>query len=372
MSHMPRKPLVVGGQEVPWGQRRVVRLPVTLDLDGSQITISVHVLAGAEAGPTLSLLCGLHGGEWLPIEFLRRVVAQVDPTNLRGNLLVVPVANPVAFAAGTRNTPDISDCPDLNRAFGNEFNWITSQLARTLVEEVLRRSDYMMDFHGGGFGRVMFDNTVPVDVPNKRVVAESLAMAKAFGCPVINPARVCGEFPGPRSSFGYAAAVLGIPNCGPEVGGAGFDEALEERWIGENVFGTLNVMKSLGMVEGRPILPARYLLYLKRWRVNPNVGGYLHALVKPAETTKPVKEGELLGRVVSPYSFEEVEQLRAPGDGYILYGCRSYPVRPGYWAYAVIDGRHPATLWVEEKDFPLTGEALAKLPGYNDVVGGPA
>lgn len=228
----------------------------------------------------------------------------------------------------------------------------------------------MMDFHGGGFGRIMADTTVPVDVPDKRVVAESLAMAKAFGCPVVNPARVCGDFPGPRSSFGYAAAVLGIPNCGPEIGGAGFDEALEEGWTEENLTGTLNVMKSLGMLEGRPELPSRYLLYLKRWRVNPNVGGYLHPVVKPAQRNKSVREGELLGRVVSPYTYEDLEELRAPGDGYILYNCRSYPVRPGYWAFGVIDGRDPATLWVDEAAFPLTGEALASLPGYAGIVGG--
>jgi len=361
--------LKVGGRKVAPGERRVVRVPVTTDLNGSDIAITIHALAGAEGGPTLALLCTLHGGEWLPIEFLRRLLAGVDPGEMRGNLLVVPVANPVAFAAGTRATPDISDCPDLNRAFGNEFNWIASQLARTLVEEVLRQSDYMMDFHGGGFGRIMADTTVPVDVADKRVVSESLAMAKAFGYPIINPARVVQEFPGPRSSFGYAAAVLGVPNCGPEIGGAGFDEALEEKWTDENLVGTLNVMKHLGIIEGQPKLPPRYLLYLKRWRVNPNVGGYLHPVVKPAETNRPVKEGELLGRVISPYSYEEVEQLRAPGDGYLLYNCRSYPVRPGYWAFGVIDGRHPSTLWVDAAGFPVTGEALAKLPGYSKIVG---
>lgn len=369
---MAGKVLRVGGQAVPCGQRRVVRLPVTTDLTGSDVAITVHALAGAESGPTLALLCGLHGGEWLPVEFLRRLLAGLDPAGMRGNLLVVPVANPVAFAAGTRNTPDISDCPDLNRAFGNEFNWITSQLARTLVDEVLRRSDYMMDFHGGGFGRIMADTTVPVDLPDPRVIGESLAMAKAFGYPIINPAQVVRDFPGPRSSFGYAAAVLGIPNCGPEIGGAGFDEALEEKWIERNLAGTLSVMKHLGLLEGEPQYAPRYLLYLHRWRVNPSVGGYLHTLVKPADTNRPVAKGELLGRVVSPYTYEELEQLRAPGDGYLLYNCRSYPVRPGYWAFGVIDGNHPATLWLEADEFPLTAEALAHLPGYAGVVGGRA
>jgi predicted deacylase len=37
--------------------------------------------------------------------------------------------------------------------------------------------------------------------------------------------------------------------------------------------------------------------------------------------TREVKEGEVLARVYSPYTLEEVEELRAPVDG-LLYACR--------------------------------------------------
>src|SRR5690606_33039905 len=108
-----------------------------------------------------------------------------------------------------------------------------------------------------------------------------------------------------------------------------------------------NVMKGLGMLEGAPELPERYLIYERVQRVNPRVGG----LLLPSNTTETfgrlVQAGELLGRVVSPFTFEVLEELRAPFEGYLAYWARSYPLRPGDWAYAVIPIDHPGTRWVQ-------------------------
>jgi predicted deacylase len=67
---------------------------------------------------------------------------------------------------------------------------------------------------------------------------------------------------------------------------------------------------------------------------------------------KEVKAGQVLGRVMSPYSFEVLEELRAPGDGILMYTARSYPVRPGDWAFGVVDLADEKTVWVPN---PLAG-----------------
>jgi hypothetical protein len=51
--------------------------------------------------------------------------------------------------------------------------------------------------------------------------------------------------------------------------------------------------------------------------------------------------------VVSPYTFEVLEELRAPFDGYLAWIPRWYPVRPGDWAFGVIPKDDPTTRWVE-------------------------
>jgi len=340
------KELVIEGTTVKPGSRSIVRVPVTTDLNGEAITLVVHAVAGRRPGPTLALLSTLHGSEWLSIEVIRRVVEGVDPNKLSGNILAVPVGNPVALQSLTRNTPDESDSPDLNRAFGGKFTWIAELLATTITRTVIQNCDYLIDYHLGPWGTSMGAVMYGIDYEDEELVGRCRDMAKAFGYPCIMQGRVVSVFPGPRSSLGYAGGVLGKTCIAVEIGGVGFEPDLEELWTKQNVDGTFNVMKQIGMVAGSPELPDRYLVWQKRARVNPTVGGYLRACLPPDLTLREVGKGDLMARVMSPYTFETMEELRSPTDGYVFFTCRDYPVRPGDWAYGVIDKSDSATRWV--------------------------
>ena len=337
--------LTVGTQVFEPGSKGVVKLPVTTDLDGNNITVAVHVLAGAKPGPTLALLSTLHGGEWQSIEIIQRVVERLNPEEMSGNLLGVPVGNPVALGHMTRNTPDESDNADLNRVFPGTFTWIAEQLASVIAKEVLSPSDGMIDFHMGLWGASLTAVLYGTDYPDPAVAESSRAMARAFGWPCLHKGSVMSVFPGPRSSFGYFGGVLGRPCIGAEIGGAGFDRDLEEGWLEANVKGTFNVMKHMGILSGEPEVPEKYLVFRKRWRVNPRVGGYLFPKIGPERLLTEIEEGELLGTVVSPYTFEELERLESPGRGMLFYTARTHPVRPGDWAFGVIDMSDPETGW---------------------------
>ncbi len=337
--------LIVGGNEIHAGERRVLRLPVTVDLDGNNIALGVHVLAGARPGPTLALLSTLHGGEWQSIELIKRVVDGLDTSGMSGNVIALPVGNPVALGQLTRATPDESDGPDLNRSFPGHFTWIADQLAAVIAREILAPADAMIDFHLGLWGSVMAEVEYDIDLPDPKVRDASRAMARAFGWPCIQESRVASVFPGPRSSIGYFGGALGRPCMVSEIGGAGFDHAQEEAWLEANVRGVRNVLKHLGVLAGRPEVPERYLMWEKRWRVNPTKGGYLMPEIGVDRLLTEVAEGEVLGRVISPYTFEELECLRSPGHGILFYTARTYPVRPGDWAFGVIDAGDPSTRW---------------------------
>ena len=51
---------------------RAVRLPVSTDMNGMEVVIWAHVL-GSEEGPTLTLLSGLHGNEWLHLDLFEEL-----------------------------------------------------------------------------------------------------------------------------------------------------------------------------------------------------------------------------------------------------------------------------------------------------------
>lgn len=104
-------------------------------------------------------------------------------------------------------------------------------------------------------------------------------------------------------------------------------------------------MSELGMQDSEQLLPERYLVYKTIRRLNPKTGGLLQPINERDSFGREVTAGELLGKVVSPFTFEILEELTVPFDGYLGYWSRSYPVRPGDWAFAVIPKDHVGTAW---------------------------
>lgn len=337
-----------GGTDVRPGTHGIARVAVTTRLDGAELTIPVHVVRGAKDGPTLTLVSAMHGSEWFSIRIVEDLIAKLRPAELTGTFIGIPVANPIALERFTRMTPDESDEPDLNRVWPGGTTWVTEQIAAALDRDVLSRTDYLIDVHTGPWGASLAAVGYGQDLPDRDVVRRSLELAVAFGCPSIRALKVMVAFPGPRSIAGHAGSARGIPNIGPNLGGAGFAPNVEAEWLRANVDGTLNAMRHLGMISGRPSLPPRFFHFESRGlRVVPGKGGLLRPDVGPDALGKDVQKGQRLGVIVSPYTFEVIEELIAPVDG-VLFGVgRDYPVRPGDWAFFVADGTHPGSRWVD-------------------------
>jgi predicted deacylase len=272
-------------------------------------------------------------------------VESVDSRTLKGTLIALPVANQAAFGMLHRNTPDHSDNADLNRVFPGAEMWITEQLAASIAREIMPHANAVIDFHFGSWGHAMGSVTYGSDFPDPEVVAKSREMALAYDFPLIRSGPIATRFPGPKSMVGYAGTKLGIPSLIGGVGGAGFGRDIEESWITVNVNGTRNAMKVLGMLDGEHPKPRRYLEFQVMHRVNPQVAGMFYPTHECETIGREVTKGEVLGTIVSPYTFEPRETLRAPCDGYLMYIARWQPARPGDWAFGVIDKHHPATKW---------------------------
>jgi len=335
------------GFEAKPASRQIVVIPVTQTKEGSPVNLFVHVLTGREPGPRLLLLSMLHGNEWLSAVQFRQLAAEVDPAKLRGTLMLVPVANPVAFRSGTRVIVDDSDMPDLNRSFGGQFEWMTNQIARTIAEKLMKQADYMMDFHLSDWGSTMNEVAYGEDFSDPDVREKSRLMALAYGHPSLNAEKTTGVFPGPNSASSYAAQVLHIPNIAVEIGGLGFGEDIEAQWTRTSVDGILSCMRHLGMLDGQVRRLDRYLIWRNRWRLSPTKGGYLEVMAKGDLSLREVKKGEILARVVDPRTFEVLEELASPGHGIIFYYCRDYMVHPGQWAFGIINAEDGRSGWVD-------------------------
>jgi predicted deacylase len=346
--------IAINGHAVARGERRVIRVPVLTDLDGGEIALYIHAVVGAKPGPVFALHAGLHGSEWQSAEIVGRVLATLDPAEMSGAVLALPVGSPPTLASRTRNMRDESDSADLNRAFGNEQAWITDQLARAIATHLLKHADAMMDFHCGLWGAAMGSVTCVRDFTKPGLAERSFLMARAFGLKHFRRSDFVTRFPGPKSAVAYAGEVLGIPGFASEVGGAGFGHALEEAWLDTNVRGVRNVLQHLGILPGgEPPVSDKVMIFERVVRVNPTIAGMLEPVFKPEDMMKrEVKAGELLGRVWSPYTFEILEELRAPCRGLVDMVARDYPVRPGDWAYLVVDLDHAGSRWLGPNELP--------------------
>ena len=81
-------------------------LPVTTLTNGAELRLPLHVVKGARPGPILGLSGTLHGDEYVPsVNIINRVLELLDPAELSGTVMAVPVCNPLGAGERSRHTP---------------------------------------------------------------------------------------------------------------------------------------------------------------------------------------------------------------------------------------------------------------------------
>jgi predicted deacylase len=349
----------IGSIEVERGQRGFTRLPVTTLLEGADLAIPLHVVHGAKEGPTLGLISGIHGPETFVIRILREIILALDPQELSGTVLAVPVANPVAFARAKRSTPEEDiDFADMNRifpgvrakpAFGGGASppsdrSMTEMMAATVAEEFISRLDYMIDWHchwDGGLVMMLQNKDAEGDVADR-----SRAITRYFGLGMINENRSSG----PITATGYANSI-GVVTAIAEIGGGYLPERTQKKALKMGVDGVFNVLRYLSMLPGAPVEPAPQFSAHVRPHVRPTKAGYLITHCEPEDMFEgeqlgiPVKKGDLLAEVYDPYTLETVERILSPVDGLVYMTRRSGPVEAGYHGFSIADTSQAR--WIE-------------------------
>ncbi len=108
----------------------------------------MFVARGRGRGPTAAVTAGIHGDEYEGVAAVGELANALDPSAHRGTLILVPVAKPTAFAAGTRTNPE--DGVNLARSFpGNPDGTPTERLAAKLFA-LVGSADTLIDLHSGG------------------------------------------------------------------------------------------------------------------------------------------------------------------------------------------------------------------------------
>jgi predicted deacylase len=296
---------------LPLGTRHRFGIRVGSGLGDEELTVRVNVIVGSEPGRRLAAVAGVHGDEQDGPAALIQAWRDLDPAELSGILVSVPVANPPAFRAASRLALD--DGVDMNRSFpGDPTGSTTERLASCVFEEVVKGSDMVLSMHSFGRRSIV---TPYVEFHRIGAVAgASSAAAVAFGLGIVEPLE---WHPG---LLGAAAGRIGIPAIEPEIGGAGV--ALEAATL-LYLSGLRNLLRHLGILPGAA--PATAATFVERdVLLAPCAGFVCHAL----SLGEPAVAGDVVARITDLHGVT-VAEMTAPRDGFVAAQRVSPMVEPG-------------------------------------------
>ncbi len=230
------EPFELGSRTIEAGSRELLELPVARLPTGSMLALPVTVLHGVRPGPVVGLSAALHGDELNGLEIIRRVLLKLDPLDLAGTVVAVPIVNVFGFIHQTRYLPDRRD---LNRSFpGSPKGSLASRLAHQFLNQVVARCQYGLDFHTGSRHRTNLAQ-IRTDLrdPELRRLAEAFAAPLRFRAPTI------------RGSLRAEAGKLGVKLLLFE---GGEPMRFNRRAIRSGVRGSLRALAALGLWPGEP------------------------------------------------------------------------------------------------------------------------
>ncbi len=258
---------------------------------GGEIRVPVATVHGAEDGPTLLVVAGVHGSEYVGIEATKRLFGWADPDLLRGTLLTVPCLNIPAFYGLAAHVNPI-DGEDLGRAFpGDAKGSYTDRLADLAWRELVEHADFVIDVHGGDleeelveYAQINLTGQDDVDGPGE-------ALARVLDLPMFLR-RPKPELTSETGGLFDMAARHGIPAVLAEAGSHGI---LDEQIVAIHFRGLRNALFHLGMCDGQPTRMNPEPLELHRFTgiAAPVEGFWLPYVQKGAIVSKGQPVGEM-------------------------------------------------------------------------------
>lgn len=279
----------------------------------SHYPIEMTVICGSCPGKTLVVTAGVHGCEYVGIETLNRLKKELDPIDLSGRIILLPLVNPEGFYMGSKQIIP-ADGQNLNRTFpGDPEGTFSSRLAKLLEETLYPEADFLIDLHGGDVNEAL---TPLVFFPT--TVSDALAAkASAAAASLSIPYRVASTAKNGLYSW---AAQCGIPALLAERGERGL-------WCEDEVTACKrNIFELMAHLKIRPFSDTDLHQEEIRQAVYEEApkNGFWYPAVSHAG--QKLKKGTLLGTLKDIYG-NEIFRCTAPFDGVVLYYTLSLGVK---------------------------------------------
>ena len=287
--------------------RQRVHLVVRTLRDGSPLTLPATLFSDGQAHPRMALVAGQHGNEWNGPWVLHQLAKELNPTNIHGTLLILPLANPLAFNEGRRVSS--VDHIDLNRTFGRtRARKPTEHLGVLLWKAVFSQADFLIDLHSGGPGEYLPFAVTPE--------GRDLALARALNLPFVHTPK--GTKPG---FLVHACQDAGIRAVLVEFGGGrSLDRSYHER-VKE---GLKNALRFAGVLSGEEATGPEAHIFRQKHIIPAPAAGFFEPAVRLGQR---IHAGDTVG-TVTPLLAEQSIAVPSPHEGFVIY-LRREPVVAG-------------------------------------------
>jgi predicted deacylase len=290
--------------EIPGIEQKIVR---RVHHSGELIDLPVARITGANPGPQMTVMSGMHAGEYSGILAAQRLIETVRSDELSGTLLVIPVISTRAFMERNMQLNPVDQKEVHFIRSGNPDGTFSEMLIDTLFN-VVKDSQYVIDSHSGEMAQALF-SWVPVPMwGSPATMQKSLELARGFDVEYVEPRHDEPSIPPLCLEFCEA----GIANIWVECGKQGVPTGKD---ISTHFDGYLAALQSTGMLSGEPARPPQKLLKGKRSQINSNVSGVWHSAVQEGDVVEP---GQFLGKVTD-YFGNILEEHFAEKKSMVLY-----------------------------------------------------
>ena len=274
-------------------------------------------IRGKRDGASILITAGIHAAEYTGIEAAIRLGRMIDPSEVRGTIVIIPLLNrPGFYERSIYVNPEDND--NLNRLFpGDPKGTWGQRFAHHLLTEIVTKFDHAIDLHAGDLIEDLTPFVIYRETGDAARDAKIVAMANAYGAEWAVKSAPSGERPG---SLYAVAAISGVAAMLAESGGRGL---LLEEDVTRHVRGVTNILRAIGILEGAPDKVAP-----------PTVVGSFDWLRSPAEgmfhcgvrVGHRVRVGDIVGELTDLVG-QPIATVRAPISGVVLFVVTSPAIK---------------------------------------------
>ena len=278
--------------------------------------VKLQIYSFGSGRPRVLITAGIHGDEATGVYAAHRLIDHLKTRSLRGEVVVIPIVNPLGFQARIRYNP--VDNVDLNRVFPEGAGSPVTRWIVSRVWEEATNSDYVVDLHCAGLTSYQYVLALHETLPHVRRFVEKV------------PWGVVVESSGLRGQLFIEAAHRGISSVIIEtVGGRGYCDFKWGNLLGDVLVGLL---VNLGVLEGEAKRVKQEMLGRIR-RVQSPRSGFFKLTVKPGDR---VKKGTTIG-------FVGDAEVKSEASGIIVSSASGRYVFKGEAAAGVAEERQSVT-----------------------------